>query len=164
MAIQRGSVNSFGYGGTNAHVILDAYSPRRDSATCDGIEGDATKDATDAIGLEGSAHKSSFNQRLFVLTHDNQNGLGRSASNLKQYVQQMQPNDSNVLADLSYTLSMRRSRFPNRVAVRASDQESLLEALNDFSTGSISPQRAIEHPKICFVFTGKNEPLRWSAY
>ena len=77
------------------------------------------------------------------------------ASDLKTYLQSASPEKNLNLENLAYTLSNRRSHLGFRAAVGATNLEELLEALESISKGTIRPRRAIEKPKICFVFTGE---------
>jgi len=151
-------VNSFGYGGTNAHVILEApedymtsnfhlhyhkvTSPKSDSKR--GLKSTTT-----------TSLNSHEKRRLFVLTHDNEGGISRLAADLKRYLQQTSSSDNNILDSLAYTLLCRRSKLSFRVAVSATSTQDLLESLHTIVKGSTRPQKALETPKVCFVFTGE---------
>ncbi|KAI9820043.1 MAG: Type I Iterative PKS [Pycnora praestabilis] len=89
--VERVSVNSFGIGGANAHVILD-------SAASFGI--DSTP--------QGRNTASRFEILLFSGNH--QDSLRRSIDNLSDYVK----NNPSALSDLAYTLSVRREHLPHR--------------------------------------------------
>lgn len=175
-------MNSFGYGGTNAHVILEApedyltaisHVHHHKVATSESYSKSglaATNEASsdrrcNSNGIEIRGDKilpiwkrgeySHEKRRLFILTHGNEGGISRLAADLKRYLQQTSSNDNNILDSLAYTLSCRRSRLSFRVALSATSTHDLLESLGSIVKGSIRPQKALEGPKVCFVFTGK---------
>ncbi|KAI2775644.1 hypothetical protein F4815DRAFT_395247 [Daldinia loculata] len=78
------SVNSFGIGGTNAHVIVESAEQY-------------LKDFT----------KSRFGAELALVSANSQDSLKAGIENLKQYVS----NNSDRLPDIGYTLARRREHF-----------------------------------------------------
>ncbi|KIA75969.1 polyketide synthase [Aspergillus ustus] len=101
------SINSFGFGGTNAHVILErGWRPSVESV-----------------------HHQSESHRLFTLS-------AYSAASLKKMMQIhhkwfQHRGEKESLADISYTLLHRRSALPYRFSVAAHDKASLLEQLGE---------------------------------
>ncbi|PGH26423.1 hypothetical protein AJ80_01921 [Polytolypa hystricis UAMH7299] len=137
--VRRASVNSFGYGGTNAHAIVEAPKvvPKVPHSTADNA--DVTKQ----------------HRRLFPLTHANEAGIRRLAINLKRYLQQPTAIEEQFFDNLAYTLCARRSLFQSRVAIIATDIADLSNSLDDVAKGLVRSQVALDEPKVCFVFTGQ---------
>jgi acyl transferase domain-containing protein len=136
----RASINSYGYGGTNAHAILDA--------------------ASEHVGPQELSMRSGQDPRLFILSSKNSKVTKKMADNLKYYlISKQQKGDPADLDDLSFTLSERRSVFPWRTSISALGTESLIKALDDPTKISIANARNL--PKIGFVFTGQG--AQWYA-
>lgn len=125
----RVSVNSFGFGGANAHAILES-----------GVR---------VPDLPPSAAPNSH--RLFVFSANSQKSLAAMA---ETYYDWLEKNPATPLADLSYTLCHRRSILPWRFSCVAESHFSLLEGLRQ---GIAAPpaQSAPQHSDVVFIFTGQ---------
>lgn len=132
---RRASVNSFGFGGTNGHVILESYEPP----------------ATSEVGT--SNRITSFSP--FVFSAYSQQSL---TGNLKSYARYLEEHPDTNPSDLSWTLHSRKSRLPMRVSFPASSIKDLQSALSDIRDGSqigTRPSRSSKEPRIFGVFTGQ---------
>lgn len=130
-ATPRISINSFGFGGCNAHAILE-----RAPSQCNPRMAPTTSAPTPP--------------HLFTFSANSQSSLTEMMASHRTWVQ----DHGDQLADLSYTLCHRRSRLPWRFSCVASDQESLGQTLDDaMSTSQASQARADHH--FVFVFTGQ---------
>ena len=177
--LRRASVNSFGYGGSNAHCIIDdAYHYLKirglvgNTTTVPGQSTihDSGEYPDSGIGSQNDSPRSDEMKffpepkvipRLFVLSSPEQGSLQRQASSLAQYVNDKitnkLPHIDNLLSDLAHTLAKGRSPFQWRAAVHASSLETLVTAL----TQRIQSARAVKSPKLGFVFTGQG--AQWHA-
>ncbi|EHK42038.1 polyketide synthase [Trichoderma atroviride IMI 206040] len=148
--IRRASINGSGYGGTDTHVILEAWTEPTKV-----IEPTSTSELRAARGpniSEPAASKS----RVFVWSHQRDDGCSKMANAWKKFMRVAKANREELsLDDLAYTLSERRSRFAQRTAVVASTVEELLEGLNKIELGSLRPVKAWTNARRCFIFTGQ---------
>ncbi|OIW26902.1 beta-ketoacyl synthase domain-containing protein [Coniochaeta ligniaria NRRL 30616] len=149
---RRVSVNSFGYGGTNAHAILEAYESEP-SPTNGDINGNGH------VNGNGHDHDHGAEPKLIVLSANSESSLTRLVSNLQQWLASDQGR-STSFADLAYTLNTRRSKLSWRCSVVSSNSQELEEALGD----AAKPVRAVKSARdvgLAFVFTGQG--AQWFA-
>ncbi|RHZ65528.1 type I polyketide synthase [Aspergillus thermomutatus] len=139
---RRASVNNFGYGGTNAHVILE--SPE--------VLGEPLPAAV--------SQSSEIPSRVFVLSAKEEGSARRMASRLAEYLRGVKKknNEGSLLRDLAFTLGQRRSVFPFTAAYQASSTTELIERLEQ---DPAALQHATGPPRLGFVFTGQG--AQWYA-
>ncbi|RWA09000.1 hypothetical protein EKO27_g6114 [Xylaria grammica] len=146
----RVSVNNFGYGGTNAHLILeDAPSRPLETKSINGHSDGNFSTSPDQDDLS----------RVFFLSAKDA-GVARTlglnlASHARQSLENGKPLNIN---DLAYTLHQRRSKLPWRVAVTAS---SLAELATNLENPSLKAIQTAKVPRIAFVFNGQG--AQWHA-
>lgn len=143
------SVNSFGFGGTNAHVVLQAAPEIAPTPN----------DLTDSASVSGQAY-------LMPLTAHSSAALEAVARTYQDMLSD--PTTSAVaLDDLGYTASLRRSQHDHRLAIVGDTPAALADQLAAFlagetrtglSTGRVLPQ---QHARLVFVFSGMG-PQWWA--
>ncbi|KAI2642646.1 hypothetical protein GGS21DRAFT_184157 [Xylaria nigripes] len=156
--IRRASVNSFGYGGSNAHAIIEDYESylvATNIATPNGTSPSHVLD--DQAGRCGSReiHKPSRNSmsRVITLSAKDERGVRAMAENLKDYLAAPKTrNHHALLDDLAYTLGQCRTRFPWTTSVRAESVDGLVSALD---SKRLKPLKNVGVPRLGFVFTGQ---------
>ena len=142
--VRRASVNSFGYGGTNGHVILEAAEQYL---------------SRNLVSSKLENRLDATRPRLFILSHALESGVAETAANLKRFVNNLDGN-SKSLDNLAYTLT-RRSILEYRFFIAASTKEELIEGLDKQATGGDRVSSYTTPPKLCFAFTGQG--AQWAG-
>ncbi|KAL4784866.1 hypothetical protein BJX76DRAFT_367271 [Aspergillus varians] len=145
---RRASINSFGYGGTNAHVILEEYdralaTPRRLSPTI----ATASKLASNGQGRPYLVPLTSHSDRAGKLWGEK----------LAAYLAENQVS----IADVAATLSSRRTMHRFRSFAIASGLDSAIEHIQDPLPVAQWKSKLDSVPRLGFVFTGQG--AQWFA-
>lgn len=145
-----GSVNSFGFGGTNAHVVA-AEAPAASPAKAE-VDGDV-------CGIE--------RPQMLPISARSEKELHALAASYVELLADGEFESPAALRDLCYTAGARRSHYEHRLALVAQTAEGAVELLNQFMVNDPSPSlwsdRALPHqpPKLAFVFSGMG-PQWWA--
>ena len=141
-------VNSFGFGGANAHVIVAAPPPRRPKKAST-IPASRPWPVTLSARSEKSLRASAANLSSWVKEHAETNG------------------SSPILPDLTYTLGARRNHHPHRLTLVISNWAELAEELDAFAKNEDGPKtraaftaRPERAPRIGFIMSGQG-PQWW---
>jgi acyl transferase domain-containing protein len=141
-------VNSFGFGGANAHILLEEPPAR-----------------------PHPEHLSTHTERAWplVLSARSEKALRSSASRLRDWsdVRSKANGNSPLLSDLAYTLGAKRNHHPYRLTLVAHSMGEVVEELNGYlgdQKGSkvrmaFAP-RPEQTPRIAFVMSGQG-PQWW---
>ncbi|KAI9721406.1 MAG: Type I Iterative PKS [Chrysothrix sp. TS-e1954] len=149
---RRASISNFGFGGSNAHIILEEY----DSTSMR----QASPESLSQPVTNGGFHSSSAifgpsadaRKLLIPLSGWSEASLRSNIRTLWTFLEtQDDKKDVTWLNRLAHTLGHRRSHFPWRCAIATTDKVSLRERLDP----APYVQRASEAPRIGFVFTGQ---------
>jgi hybrid polyketide synthase/nonribosomal peptide synthetase ACE1 len=138
---RRASINSFGFGGANAHAILESFDVSR----------------YEISHVEEASHVSFV---PYVLSAASEKSLKELSLSYGRYIKDTANIDMHRLA---YTLLQRRSIHPYRKAFTASSKEILLEKLENAEKEQLPPPnpRKTSAPGILGVFTGQG--AQWPA-
>ncbi|EAA29886.2 hypothetical protein GE21DRAFT_5309 [Neurospora crassa] len=180
--IRRASINNFGYGGSNAHVIMEDYSSylattQRPKAlpltngTAPGHHHHHHHQHTDSgIVIDDDFHGNGNNgdhhhSKVFLLSAKDEKATERMIANLKTYLHQQKANthskiaENALLSNLAHTLCDRRTLFPWTATFSGASLDSLIRTLD---SGRVKPAKAsAQPPRIGFVFTGQG--AQWWA-
>ncbi|KUJ09018.1 lovastatin nonaketide synthase [Mollisia scopiformis] len=146
----RASVNSFGFGGTNAHVILESYQRSSVAMPVDQERGNC-ESQTNLVGP-------------FVFSAKSHSSLLGSLAQMADHIRR---NPSLDLDALSWVLHSRRTGFVLRTAIVASDRQMLLDSLerqlilDEARSDSQGPGYDYHRSKILGVFTGQG--AQWAC-
>lgn len=131
-------VNSFGFGGTNAHVVLQS--------------------APDRPRREPRPSANGRHSRLVPVTARSPAALLASASNLADFLVDTEAGRATPFEDVCHTVAVRRSHFEHRATVVASSSDELVSALRAMVVERQEHPPSVDQPslsgKLAFVFSG----------
>ncbi|KAJ4290886.1 hypothetical protein N0V90_010082 [Kalmusia sp. IMI 367209] len=135
---KRVSLNNFGYGGTNGHVILD------------GVE----EFVPSKLITAGNDEADVNSPQILALSARSAESLTKLVSELRDWASTHE-GSGNTFEDLSYTLTSRRSILPYRTTFTAASISSLT------NLASKTPTKSSANVQPVFVFTGQG--AQWYA-
>lgn len=149
---RRASINNFGFGGSNAHFILE-QPPKLESFSPNG-----------AVVAERILYQQRISEmiipeadlgkcrRLVVLSGGSEASVKIFARSLVHYLKHRpEALYRNIFSSLALTLQ-RRTLLQWRYAISATSQLETFEALDE---NDVAPFRSTREPRIGFVFTGQ---------
>lgn len=139
-------VNSFGAGGTNAHVVMKSYEPSL-------VQGEQkNKNTAKEEGLQ-----------LFTLSARSEEALKQNAA---QYLELLE-NTTASLTTICYNLALRRTHHDHRLAIVCRSKAELTQHLQAFLADESRPGMAYQkvkpqfQAKVGFIFSGQGP--QWYA-
>ncbi|KAL4899481.1 hypothetical protein BDW74DRAFT_183737 [Aspergillus multicolor] len=142
--VRRASINNFGYGGTNAHLIVENWP-----STLHGS------------GLTMSA--THLESQILIFSARDEEACLNTIFNVTKYLRKKTATDDpeDILQRLAYTLAQRRTRFPWVTARPVPVQNGFREAIRALESNMPAPRRTTRNPRIGMVFTGQG--AQWYA-
>ena len=148
-SVRRASVFNFGYGGSNAHVIVESASSY---FATHGIS--QIRPASSLIPRD-----SSFETKVFSLSAHTRSAAIQQARNLASHLRERREHfNQDKFDSLAFTLGCRRSNLLWKLAVSASSVSELIEKLD---SKDLRYMEAKKKPRLGFVFTGQG--AQWHA-
>lgn len=155
--VRRASVQSFGFGGANSHVVLDdarsfrqAHGLGASQSVMPSKENSDTRRYQNRSAIEGCP--DSVSSKLLVWSSDDEAGITRLKQVWKEYFDSLNSRQyDRYMSDLAYTLSCRRSHLRWRYYAVVEDTDALTGLLDKMT----EQVRSNVNPKACFIFTGQ---------
>lgn len=129
------AINSFGYGGTNAHTILQTAPPQK-------------------TFLSGNSRRPT----VFPISAASRIAL---TTKVQQFIQFLDNNPALQLGDLGYTAACRRTHHAHRLGVVADSTQVLIQHLKQFAAENATASKQVAGPisarnrsRVAFVYTG----------
>ncbi|KAF3064875.1 Lovastatin diketide synthase LovF [Daldinia childiae] len=168
--LRRASVNCFGFGGTNAHVILDDAAHYLAQRGLSAHHNTTLRDGTRNLPIPSttmhewvrSVQGMSIPTRdskthLFIFSAHEQKVLTRILKDYASYAgEQLESSPRNIMEDLAYTLGCRRTQLQWRASVVARSPEELIQKLVNLpSSDLIRASEDRSSIRSAFVFGGQ---------
>ena len=157
--VRRVSVNCFGFGGTNAHVIMDeapAYLKAQ------GLIGNhESLNGSHHVNGNGEANTEESQPHLFVFSSNEKSGIRRVLESQIRHLEAAAAKNHDFLTNYAYTLGCRRSVMEWKTSIVASSADLLAAKMRAASEESIIRSSSEKAPRICLVFCGQG--AQWAG-
>ncbi len=133
-----GGINSFGFGGANAHAVLQEVPV-----------------------MQKSSPKPKTNPNVFIISAKSSQSLKELA---KKYIEYLEETNED-LCDICYSLITRRTLLDHRLSIVANSKNDVISLLNSYLKGEVRLGLSIEkatvkNKNLAFVFSGQG-PQWW---
>lgn len=162
-------MNSFGFGGTNVHVVLDdvesylQHSGLASNGTSNGTDGyligsstSGTNEQPVSPGTNSHTQTELVAPKLLLLSAADENGCHRFAESLSKYLDLR--DNKNEMDDMAFTLNSRRTSLPWKSFAVVQCSRST-EGLEDIISKPVRREDAAS--TLAFVFTGQG--AQWTG-
>ncbi|MEM1168905.1 MAG: type I polyketide synthase [Cyanobacteria bacterium P01_H01_bin.35] len=147
-------VSSFGFSGTNAHVVLEETPLEvRSNKSEVSSDNESAVSVPEVNYLERSV-------QILTLSGKTETALSDLVNSYENYLQA--PNNKNNFANICYTANTSRAKFNYRLAIIASTKQELIEKLQEYKSGEMGLGLYLKEvtddsitPKIAYLFTGQ---------
>ncbi|KAL7795897.1 putative polyketide synthase [Trichoderma ceciliae] len=150
--IRRVSVNSFGFGGSNAHVVVDE-APGYLSAK--GLTANHSSMDTTPPGSGGVLAEEQPEMQLFCYSANDNPGVSRVMHSHISFLESSQKDIRGCLRNYSYTLGCRRSNLEWKGFIVAESAADLVGKIRDFDASGATRSSSKKQPKLGFIFCGQ---------
>lgn len=140
-AVRRASIQNFGFGGTNAHAILESKN-----------ESAVKRQVHDRVVTSGDTHLS---PRVFVFSANTNESLIKGIGSFKDWITTRE--GDSWLEDFAHTLAGRRTRMKWRASVVASTKDELVSSLKQLRPTKLPQVKS----RLVWLFTGQG--AQWHA-
>lgn len=129
---RRGAISSFGFSGTNAHLVVEEYQKIKDNQELENDE-----------------------DELIVISAKTENSLRAQINQIINYLKQSEES----LKDIAYTLQVGRDAMQERLAVITNSKEQLVDQISNFLKGTENNVLAgtVEKRKKTTIHISQNE-------
>ncbi|MGB7923762.1 MAG: aminotransferase class III-fold pyridoxal phosphate-dependent enzyme, partial [Pyrinomonadaceae bacterium] len=131
----RGGVSSFGFGGTNAHLVLEE-APRSEPQ-------------------QARSESAERRAQLLPLSARCQESLQALARSYQKFFETMEEDVDALLPDICHTASLRRDHHEHRLALVFSTRDELTAQLKSFVEKEAATTATGSRAKLAFVFSGQ---------
>ena len=160
--LRRASINSFGIGGSNTHIILDDALNYLCSRNMHGHHNTIESPNFDPALGSGCPSEDEFDEasKLLVFSTSDKQGVERVLQALEVYFVEKSNTGFRkaYLQSLAYTLGERRTHMPWRAFTVVQKHEDLKSLKTTISVPRLAAARP---PRLCFVFTGQG--AQWAS-